>query len=135
MLERDGSVIVTTGPVRSNDARLRRGQALALQSGAGLEIARELISKKLAGQERVAREKLHNAEAANTVAQFRNAVSTATRRPAWLAHLFAEGKFPPKVPVTVECRGLSGKRYRTFHELKYDSAERRVWTDFVRIEG
>src|SRR5438552_2988674 len=36
MLERDGSVLVTTGPVRSSDARLRRAQAIAPQSGAAL---------------------------------------------------------------------------------------------------
>ena len=29
MLERDGSVLATTGPVRSSDSRLRRAQALA----------------------------------------------------------------------------------------------------------
>jgi hypothetical protein len=36
LLERDGSVLVTTGPVRPSDARLRRVQALAHQSGAAL---------------------------------------------------------------------------------------------------
>src|SRR5215469_6327330 len=36
MLERDGSVLVTTGPVRPSDARLRRAQALAHQSGVAL---------------------------------------------------------------------------------------------------
>src|SRR5712692_9556164 len=30
MLDRDGSVLATTGPVRPSDARLRRAQALAL---------------------------------------------------------------------------------------------------------
>src|SRR5437879_4293006 len=34
MLDRDGSVLATTGPVRPSDARLRRAQATALQSGA-----------------------------------------------------------------------------------------------------
>src|SRR6266705_226752 len=58
MLERDGSVLATTGPVRSSDAKLRRAQALAHSSGAALRITRELISQKLAGQERVARGKL-----------------------------------------------------------------------------
>src|SRR5690348_1728467 len=58
LLERDGSVLATTGPVRSSDARLRRAQALAGHSGAALEISRELISKKLVGQEHVARSKL-----------------------------------------------------------------------------
>jgi hypothetical protein len=40
MLERDGSVLATTGPVRSSDARLRRAQALASQSGTAVQIAR-----------------------------------------------------------------------------------------------
>src|SRR6202043_3030006 len=42
MLERDGSVLATTGPVRPSDAKLRRAQALAHSSGAALQIAREL---------------------------------------------------------------------------------------------
>src|SRR6266852_968872 len=58
MLERDGSVLTTTGPVRASDARLRRAQALALNSGVAMQITRELIYQKLAGQERVARNKL-----------------------------------------------------------------------------
>jgi CRISPR/Cas system-associated endonuclease Cas1 len=58
MLERDGSVLVTTGPVRSSDARLRRAQALAEGSSTGLQLAVHLISEKLTGQERVAREGL-----------------------------------------------------------------------------
>src|SRR5207245_3484561 len=37
MLDRDGSVLATTGPVRPSDARLRRAQALAHQSGAALQ--------------------------------------------------------------------------------------------------
>src|SRR3989454_6927658 len=78
MLERDGSVLASTGPAPGlDDARLRRAQALALRSGTGLEIARELIDKKLAGQEQVARDKLHNSEAANTIARFRKALATA----------------------------------------------------------
>src|SRR5580704_4912889 len=43
MLERDGSVLATTGPVRPSDVRLRRAQALAVGSGVAIEIARELI--------------------------------------------------------------------------------------------
>src|SRR5260370_33778932 len=46
MLERDGSVIATTGPVRPSDAKLRRAQALAHSSGAALPITRHLISQK-----------------------------------------------------------------------------------------
>ena len=40
MLDRDGFVLATTGPVRPSDARLRRAQALAQQSGAALQITR-----------------------------------------------------------------------------------------------
>src|SRR5258708_6326371 len=70
MLERDGSVLATTGPVRSSDVRLRRAQALAPQSGVALRITQELISQKLAGQERVARYKLRDSNAANAIAYF-----------------------------------------------------------------
>src|ERR1019366_1687115 len=71
MLERDGSVLATNGPVRPSDARLRRAQALAIQSGAALRIARELIDKKLVGQERVARHKLFATETADTISRYR----------------------------------------------------------------
>src|SRR3989442_3473557 len=53
MLDRDGSVLATTGPVRPSDARLRRAQALAHQSGVAVRIARELIYRKLSGQEQL----------------------------------------------------------------------------------
>src|SRR3954467_15752706 len=39
MLERNGKVLATTGPVRPSDAKLRRAQSLAAQSGADVEIA------------------------------------------------------------------------------------------------
>src|SRR5271165_1622764 len=76
MLERDGSVLATTGPVRSTDAKLRRAQALAHSSGAALRIARELITQKLAGQERVARYKLLDSTTADAIARFRAEVPT-----------------------------------------------------------
>jgi CRISPR-associated endonuclease Cas1 len=71
MLERDGSVLATTGPVRSSDARLRRAQALSGQSGVAIQIARKLIDKKLVGQERVARHKLLVDETADRIARYR----------------------------------------------------------------
>jgi CRISPR-associated protein Cas1 len=77
MLERDGSVLATTGPVRPSDAKLRRAQALAHSSGAALRITRELISQKLAGQERVARHKLLDSATADAIAQFSKEVPTA----------------------------------------------------------
>jgi CRISPR-associated endonuclease Cas1 len=77
MLERDGSVLATTGPVRPSDARLRRAQALAGQSGTALYIARELIDRKLAGQERVARYKLLATQTADTIARYRRELALA----------------------------------------------------------
>jgi CRISPR-associated endonuclease Cas1 len=77
MLERDGSVLATTGPVRPSDAKLRRAQALAVHSGADLQIARELISRKLAGQEQVARIKLSDPFTADSIARFRSALPNA----------------------------------------------------------
>jgi CRISPR-associated endonuclease Cas1 len=77
MLERDGSVIATTGPVRPSDVRLRRAQSLANHSGAAIRIARELIDKKLAGQEQVARHKLFATDAADTIHRYRSELAEA----------------------------------------------------------
>jgi len=79
MLERDGKVLLTTGPVRSSDAKLRRAQALAHSSGAALRITRELISQKLGGQERVARNNLLDDATADKIARFRKDIPTADR--------------------------------------------------------
>jgi len=79
MLERDGSVLATTGPVRSSDARLRRAQALADNSGTAIQLAIELIGQKLAGQAQVAREKLRKSAVANSIAESRNALQAARR--------------------------------------------------------
>jgi CRISPR-associated endonuclease Cas1 len=70
MLDRDGSVLVTTGPARSSDVRLRRAQALAHVSGAALRITRELIRQKITGQELVARSKLLDTTTADIIATF-----------------------------------------------------------------
>jgi CRISPR-associated endonuclease Cas1 len=77
MLDREGHVLATTGPVRPSDARLRRAQAIASQSGAALRIARVLIDKKIWGQENVARRKLLAVESANTIARFRADLANA----------------------------------------------------------
>jgi len=78
MLERDGTVLTTTGPVYPSDARLRRAQSLAAHSGLALTIARELIHRKLVGQENVARSKLCNEQAAEVIGQMIVALSHAT---------------------------------------------------------
>ncbi len=77
LLERDGKVLATTGPVRPSDARLRRAQALAVQTGQALELARELIAQKLDGQAKVAREKLLDTTTARTISEFRARLANA----------------------------------------------------------
>jgi len=77
MLDRDGSVLATTGPVRSSDAKLRRAQALAHSSGAALRITRELIKQKLAGQQYVVGDKLLDSSTAQTIARLRAEIDTA----------------------------------------------------------
>jgi len=77
MLERDGSVLATTGPVRPSDARLRRAQALAKTNGAALAISKGLISQKLSAQEQLAREKLKNSRAADLIAANKASIDEA----------------------------------------------------------
>jgi CRISPR-associated endonuclease Cas1 len=77
MLERDGTVLATTGPVHPSEAKLRRAQALAHSSGAALRITRELIVRKIAGQEQVARLKLLDTSTADAIAQFGAEVPSA----------------------------------------------------------
>lgn len=77
MLDRDGSVTATTGPVRPSDVRLRRAQALALQNGTALRISRELVDRKLAGQERVAMHDLANESVAHSIRQCRTDLAEA----------------------------------------------------------
>jgi CRISPR-associated endonuclease Cas1 len=77
MLDRQGSVLLTTGPVRPSDARLRRAQALAHQSGAAVEISRELIGRKLEAQEEIAHDSLRNPDAAEVISRACAAIPTA----------------------------------------------------------
>ena len=77
MLDRRGSVLAVTGPVRPSDARLRRAQALAHASGVGLNVARELIRRKLIGQEEVVRHRFGNESSADQIASIREQVVNA----------------------------------------------------------
>jgi CRISPR-associated endonuclease Cas1 len=72
MLDRRGKVLAVTGPISPSDAKLRRAQALAFGNGAALKISKELISQKLAGQELVVRDMLHDSLTADVIARFRN---------------------------------------------------------------
>ena len=69
-IDADGQVIVASGPSGLDDARLRRAQALAFSNGAALEIARDLIGRKLMGQLAVL-DRLRDREATSAI---RNAI-------------------------------------------------------------
>jgi CRISPR associated protein Cas1 len=77
--ERDGSVLATTGRTRSVDAKLRRAQALAFESGSALKISRELIDRKLAGQAQVARDSLVDSDAATKILECRSSIAEADK--------------------------------------------------------
>ena len=71
------SVLVTTGPVRPSDARLRRSQGLAHETGTALKIARELIVQKLLGQEQVIRKFFKECPSLHVIADARRSVTQA----------------------------------------------------------
>src|SRR6266851_3811959 len=77
MLDRVGKVLATTGPVSASDARLRRAQSLAGESEIGLAIAKELISQKLVGQQRVALKYFQSSAAAFAIVAARNKLTAA----------------------------------------------------------
>jgi CRISPR-associated endonuclease Cas1 len=77
MLNRDGSVLATTGPVSPSDVRLRRAQCLAHQSDLALRIARELIDQKLRGQERVIQKYFPASSAGELIAKACNNLAVA----------------------------------------------------------
>jgi CRISPR-associated endonuclease Cas1 len=76
MLEREGKVLAVIGPVRPSDAKLRRAQALAHSSGAALRITRDLIQRKLRGQENVARYKLLDDRTGDVIASYGAQISS-----------------------------------------------------------
>ena len=90
MLDRDGRVLLATGPVGPKDARLRRAQALAHHNGIAATIARELIAQKLTQQARIARDYFGNQTIAGMIEATREALTTVdTIRD--LRHVEAQG--------------------------------------------
>src|SRR5207302_9492274 len=77
MLDRLGKVLATTGPVHPSDARLRRAQSLAEDSGAAMRIAVELIRRKLLAQETLVREQFQDSASAEIIANQRHALAKA----------------------------------------------------------
>jgi CRISPR-associated protein Cas1 len=114
MLDRNGSVLLSTGPVAASDTRLRRAQACAPHLPAALDVVKTLIRQKLSGQEALVRRMLFNAKAADFIAhssyRLNSVVDIDTIRMLeahaanayWNAWQGIEAKFPksdlPRVP-------------------------------------
>jgi CRISPR-associated endonuclease Cas1 len=77
-LNRNGTVLVASGPTGPRDARLRRAQALAQSSGAALPLARDLIARKLAGQEENVRRVFDDDAALKAIGAARERVASAS---------------------------------------------------------
>ena len=77
MLERDGKVLLVTGPVRSSDVRLRRAQAVALMNGTAIKISRDLIAAKLEGQAFVMSQDFRNPRVADEIVRLREQLADA----------------------------------------------------------
>jgi CRISPR-associated endonuclease Cas1 len=80
MLDRVGEVLAVSGPVYPSDARLRRAQSLAENSGTGLTIAVELIRQKLLAQEQLVRKQFLNEASAETISDQRHALMKANSK-------------------------------------------------------
>lgn len=80
MLDRLGEVVATTGPVHPSDARLRRAQSLAEDSGAAMRIAVELIRRKLLAQEQLVREEFRDTASAEIIYSQRHALTGANSK-------------------------------------------------------
>ncbi|HWZ96864.1 MAG TPA: CRISPR-associated endonuclease Cas1 [Candidatus Dormibacteraeota bacterium] len=77
MLERDGSTLAVAGPIGPSDARVRRSQSLAHESGLAVEIGRELIAQKLDAQERVIRDVFQDGIVADAIVSARESLGKA----------------------------------------------------------
>ncbi len=84
MLDKRGKALMVCGPASPSDSKLRRAQSLSLGNGVALRISKELISQKLAGQELLVRDMLHDSATADAIGRFRaelpGAVSTESVR-------------------------------------------------------
>jgi CRISPR-associated protein Cas1 len=78
MLNRNGSVLVSTGPVGPRDARLRRAQVLAFGTDVAISLNRGLIEKKILGQAQNVRNIFKNEYAAALIGATREKLASAS---------------------------------------------------------
>lgn len=69
-----------------------------------------------------------------TILQAGQPCANSLEEPLLREHL-ERGNFPQQMTVELKCDGLSGRRYRTLHEITYAPHARAVRTSFQRIEA
>jgi CRISPR-associated endonuclease Cas1 len=88
------SVTGLASPRTHHDARLRRAQALTLDTDLQLHLVKQLLDVKLAGQERIARERFGDATAVDAIEQARAELAGVTEvRRALLCEANAAGAY------------------------------------------
>lgn len=75
-LDTDGKVITASAPLGSDDARLRRAQALACGNKTGIRIAHDLLNRKLDGQAAVLGRIPDTEQAASEIGNYRDELCT-----------------------------------------------------------
>jgi CRISPR-associated protein Cas1 len=79
IIDTDATIQFASAPRGTDDARLRRAQAAAYNTELGLDIARQLLTAKLAGQASLLRNRFDACDAADIVDDLRDALDTASK--------------------------------------------------------
>jgi CRISPR-associated endonuclease Cas1 len=110
-IDRDGRLVATSTPT-PGDARLRRAQALATVTPAGLEVSRWLLEQKLAGQQQLVADLTNDPATHNTLqAAFDRLRSAGTAADAVMAERDAAHTYwSTWSPVTVRFSAADARR-------------------------
>jgi CRISPR-associated endonuclease Cas1 len=79
-LDVDGRTLVASSNQRLDDARLRRAQVLAAGEPAGFKIVQDILDAKLAGQQRVLEQSLHDGDSAASIGNLRQRLAGTDSR-------------------------------------------------------
>jgi len=76
-IDKDGEIVLASGSAGLDDPRLRRAQAFAPWNGAGIALARNLVSRKLTGQASILETKFDRAGDAERIRDLAVALAAA----------------------------------------------------------
>ena len=121
----DGAPTLASAPRTTDDARLRRQQALAPEQPVGLRIARYLLSVKVAGQGELTGKRLGCVDTADTIAELAQDIEAADTIDrcrqleaaaaslywdSWVEHPATSPRFAPGAAVPPHWRCYTGRR-------------------------